>query len=247
MNKHYFFSITLIFLLFCTFTGNAQTFLNKKLYIFNWGYGVTNATFNTPVSINQKTSVAHAPITYEFLSRHAYFYSDFLTPLVDLCLGAFNQQYWWGHERNGVIYNGGDWPLARLAFGGYIGKNLGIYAGGQWGYSHWLTAPGRYRDGKREYFLNDEVEVGGHTFGPGVHTVLNFKRILIRNSLMYDFVTQGFKGERYTQTFTWDAMAMLGLTKDNMIGVFANYVYAPSRSDVQLTKFRFGLSIAFDR
>lgn len=234
-------------LMICAQNIKAQSFYNNQLYVFNLGYGSTNTTFKAADVPNQKISVGHAPLTYEYFSRNAYFYSDVLTPMIDLCLGAFNQQYWWGHERDGFIYSGGDWPLARLALGGYIGDKLGIYAGGQWGYSRWKMAPGKYVNDKREYTINSETELGGHTFGPGVHTVLDFNKILIRNSFMYDFVTDGFKGKRYTNSFTWDVMAMYGLTNDNMIGVFANYVYAPSRSDVQLTKLRFGLSIAFDR
>lgn len=218
----------------------AQSFYDEKLYVFNWGYGRTNGTFEHHGISSNKVSVEHAPLTYEFFSRHAYFYSDILTPFIDLSLGAFNEQYWWGHERNGYIYNGGDWPLARLAIGGYFGNKVGLYAGGQWGYSHWKIAP-RVSNNNQS-----EEEVGGHTFGPGIHTVVDFNKLMVRNSLMYDFVTQGLKGARYTQTFTWDIMTMYGITNDNMIGVFANYVLSPGRSDVKLSKFRIGLSIAFD-
>jgi hypothetical protein len=225
---------------------NAQNFYNKKLHIFNWGYGTTNSTFKTLNVTNQKANIAQAPLTYEFLKKYSYFYTDLLTPMVDLSLGAFNEQYWFGHERDGYIFNGGDWPLIRSAFGGYITNNIGVYVGGQWGYSHWRVAPGYYNDKDQlVYHIQQEQEFGGHTFGPGAHIIIDFDKFLIRNSIMYDFVTKGFKGERYTGTMVYDIMAMYALTNDNMIGVFANVVYAPSRFDVIFFKFRAGLSIAF--
>jgi hypothetical protein len=238
--------ISTVGIVFCLSPLFAQSFYNKELHVFNWGYGRTNTTFNLPGSTTNTAKVGHAPLTYEYFSRNIYWHSDILTPMIDLCLGAFNQQYWYGHAREGYIYNGGDWPMLRLAFGGYFGDRVGVFAGGQWGYSHWKIAPGYYLNGSRTYFIQDEKEVGGHTFGPSVHTVIDFDKLIIRNSLMYDFVTLGFKGNRYTNTLTWDIMAMYSLTHDNLLGVFVNYVLSPGRSDVHLSKLRLGVSLAFN-
>lgn len=225
----------------------AQSFYDEKLYLFNMGYGKTNANFKFPDNPIYNVQVNHFPLSYEFYQRNFYFYSDVLTPLIDLCLGANNREFWWGFKEQGLVFNGGDWPLARLAFGAYIGDNVGIYAGGQWGYSHWKVDIG---EGHDKQFVYDELlktEVGGHTYGPGLHVVLDFEKILIRNSLMYNFVTQGFKGEKYTETFTWDVMATFRLEPENTVGIFANYVYSPDRIDVEISKFKIGASILFNR
>ncbi len=223
---------------------SAQRFYEDKLYVFNWGYGRVNGTFNMPDGSAKKLSFGQMPLTYEFFSRHAYFHSDILSPIFDLCLGAFDSQYWWGHRRDGFIYKGGDWPLLRMGFGGYFGDVFGLYGGAQWSYSKWEVL------GETNYtYLYDNVsqkQFGGHLYGLGLHKVLNFDKLLIRSSVMFDRVTDGFKGKSYTNALTWDVTALYGITHDNMISVFANYIYS-DRKDVQLSKFRFGLALTFDR
>jgi hypothetical protein len=229
-------------------TTYAQSFYKEKLSLFNWGYGRSNMQFTFPEPPVYDISVRHFPLTYEFYSRNAYFHSDILTPLIDLCQGAFNSEFWWGHPDAGFVFNGGDYPLARLGLGGYIGNRVGLYAGGQWGWSHWKVEPGGPQTGRQ--FLYDEVqktEVGGHTFGPGIHAVVDFPRLLIRSSVMYDFVTFGFSEGRYTKGTTVDIMATYGILPGNRLGVFANYIVSPSRSDVHISKFRIGITLAFNR
>lgn len=229
-------------LLFGADSAIAQRFFDKQLYVVNWGYGRNNAAFDLPDSQNKKLSFGNMPITFEYFSRHAYFHSDLLTPMIDLCLGAFNNQYWYGFRRDDFIYKGGDWPMARLAFGGYIGNIIGLYGGGQWSYSRWTVT------GKTNYdFLYGRVSekgYGGHLYGLGIHNVVNLDRLLIRNSVMYDFVTEGFKGKTYATALTWDAMAIYSFT--DTFGVFVNYVYSARPEVMSLSKFRFGLTITFD-
>lgn len=237
-------ALSLVLVIFSASNAFAQRFYEGNLYNFNWGYGSTSASFEVPKRSNMDFSFRHYPLSYEYMSRNAYFHSDLLTPMIDLCLGAFNSEYWYGHREGRYVFNGGDWPLARLGFGGFIGEEIGIYGGAQWSYSRWEVF-----GESTGVFLYDQVnkkEYGGHLFGPGLHTVFNTDRFLVRGSFMYDFVTQGFKGPRYTNAITVDIMAMYGLTSENLFGIFANYVYQ-TRSDMNLTKFRIGLALNFQR
>jgi hypothetical protein len=225
----------------------SQNFYDSQLNVFNWGYGKTISTVDIPSISLKKVGIGHFPLTYEYLSRKVYVHSDFLTPLIDLTLGAFNRGYWWGHERDRHIVNGGDWPLLRLGFGGYVHDKFGIYFGGHWGYSIFRVAPGYYDDEKRRiYSITLEQEIGGHTFGPSFHQVLDLNNVLIRNSILYDFVSDGFDGKIYTRTLTWDIMGMYKFSNDKL-GIFANYVLSPGREDIQISKFRFGLSILLEQ
>lgn len=225
----------------------AQNFYAKKLANFNVGFGRTTVRYAHPALARPSVLINHVPLSYEYFSRIIYFHTDVLTPMVDLGLGGLNRQFWWGHEREGYVYNGGDWPLARLGIGTYIGKHVGIYGGAQWGYSRWRVAPGRYKDGKLSYSINEETEVGGHTFGPGIHLVTDFPKLLVRASAMYDFVTRGFSGPRYTNALGLDVLVLYKVSRSGRFGLFANLQSATGREDIRLSKFRFGLALCFGR
>jgi hypothetical protein len=218
----------------------AQDSKNEKLYVFNIGYGYTSGAYTIPQNETLKMTFSHLPMTYEFYSRNAYFYTDILTPCVDLCLGAFNKEFWWGHKEGNYLFRGGDWPLLRLAFGGQIGSKFALYGGGQWGYSQW-----RINGSNENFILYDEVteeQLGGHLYGVGVHPTFKTSKLLLRGSFMYDFVTDGFKGKNYTNAFTYDLMARYLFS--HKIGVFMNYINS-NRKDVTISKLRIGLSLNF--
>ncbi|TNE80424.1 MAG: hypothetical protein EP332_07750 [Bacteroidetes bacterium] len=228
-------------------TLNAQNFYPKKLANFNVGFGRTAIKYNHSSLSRPSVNINHVPFSYEYFSRIIYFHTDVLTPMVDLGLGGLDRQFWWGHERDGYVYNGGDWPLARLGIGTYLGKHLGVYGGAQWGYSRWRVARGRYKDGKLEYSINEETEVGGHTFGPGIHLVVDYPKVLVRGSVMYDFVTRGFSGPRYTNALGLDVLVLYKVSRSGRFGLFANLQSSNGRGDIGLSKFRFGLALCFGR
>lgn len=220
-----------------------QNYYGSRLNVFTTGYGSNNVKFNIPDGTTKDFSFKHVPLNYEFFSKNAYFQTDFLTPVIDLCLGAFNEEFWWGFRKGKYAFQGGDWPLVRFGLGGYVGNNLGLYFGGQWSYSKW-TVLGE-NTGVYVYDNINKVEFGGHLVGPGFHQVLDFDKLMIRNSIMYDWVSTGFKGPFYTNALTMDLMVMKSVSYDNLLGVFVNLIYS-SRKDVELSKIRFGISLSFD-
>ena len=235
--------ILILFLQTLSFSTKAQNFYLDKLHVFQWGYGYNQFSFDLPNNTSTEFTFSNMPLAYERYKRNTYTYSDVLTPIFDLCLGAFNSEYWYGFQPENILYSGGDWQLLRYAVGGYLGDHVGIYGGGQWGYSRWEVL---HNGGSGFlYDLEKQRNYGGHTLGFGVHSVLDFDRILIRNSFMYDWITEGFSGPFYNQGFTYETTAMFGLTDDNMIGLFVSYTYH-SRSEMQFSKIRFGLNLAFD-
>ena len=242
--KNYYLNFIVAIVLSLSFNTTAQKAYSEQLYMINWGFGRTAGTYHLPEGDPLKMSFAHIPMTYEYFTRNGYFYTDILTPCIDLCLGAFNRQFWWGHRRDNYIFRGGDWPLIRLGLGGHLGDNFGIYGGIQWGYSQW-----RVTGVTNNYVLYDDVteeQFGGHMYGLGIHPVLNTDKLVFRSSIMFDFVTDGFKGKNYTNSLTWDFMIRYAISRNKMWGAFANYVYS-NRQHVQLSKFRFGVSLAFEK
>jgi hypothetical protein len=130
----------------------------------------------------------------------------------------------------------------RLAFGSQFGDNFGLYGGVQWSYSEW-----KINGSNENYILYDDVQeerLGGHLYGFGLHPTFNTSKLLVRGSFMYDFVTDGFKGQNYTNALTIDLMARYILSRNKRWGIFLNYVNS-NRKDVIINKLRIGVSLNF--
>jgi hypothetical protein len=202
--------------------------LGYQRHVFDWQASYPTDTamaFQLPNGPGH-FDLGHTALKFEIPARGVYFSTD-VSFLSDLTIALFSK-----NKGEKEVYPGyGKYQMldvfpTKLAFGGFLTDYFAVYGGGQWSYRG---------IGNGDYQTSNLT--GGNYRGIGLHAMGGPKWLLVRYSLMYDWV------RRYKRTYkgtalTHEAAIYIAPFKTTSFGFFARMEFQHTQMQAMLSQPR---------